>query len=85
MATGRTVAAGVLGLLLGLFVAVDLVLLGVISLNSPAVTLLAILGMLGGAALVAWGAGRTGTVGTASAEPAPPPPIVDEPPPPPPL
>ena len=82
MPTGRTVAAAVLGLLLGLFVAVDLVLLGVISLNSPAVTLLAILGMLGGAALVAWGAGRTGT---AAAEPAPPPPIVDEPPPPPPL
>lgn len=51
MKTSRTLGAAVLGLLFGLFVAIDLVMLGVIALNSLFVTLLPLLGLLGGGAL----------------------------------
>lgn len=46
MKIGRLIGAAVLGFLFFLFVAVDLVLFGVIPLNSVIVTLLPLIGML---------------------------------------
>ena len=46
MKIGRVIGAAVLGFLFFLFVAIDLVLFGVIPLNSMLVTLLPLIGML---------------------------------------
>jgi len=51
MSYGRVVLAGILSMFLLLFVAVDLVLFGVIPLNSVIVTVLPLVGLVGGAAL----------------------------------
>lgn len=51
MRVGRTIAAAVLGLLFGLFVAADLVLFGVIPLNSVVVTIVPVVGLVLGVVL----------------------------------
>jgi len=51
MKVGRVIAGAVLGLLFLLFVAFDLVLFGVVALNSVIVTILPALGLLLGAVL----------------------------------
>ena len=51
MKVGRSVAAAVLGLLFMLFVAIDLVLFGVVPLNSVVVTILPLVGLVLGAVL----------------------------------
>ena len=51
MSYGRIVLSAILAMFLLLFVAVDLVLFGVIPLNSVIVTVLPLLGLVGGAAL----------------------------------
>lgn len=67
MRVGRMTAAAVVGFVFLLFVAIDLVLFGVIPLNSPLVTLLALVGLIAGPAIVAMGASR----GSATAPPPP--------------
>lgn len=57
MRTGRVLSAAVLGCAFMLFVAVDLVLFGVVSLNSVVVTVLPVVGLLASGLLAAW-AGR---------------------------
>jgi hypothetical protein len=51
MRVGRSIAVAVVGLLFMLFVAIDLVLFGVIPLNSVIVTILPLLGLVVGLAL----------------------------------
>lgn len=51
MSYGRIVLSAILAMFLLLFVAVDLVLFGVIPLNSVIVTILPLIGLVGGAAL----------------------------------
>ena len=51
MRVGRSIAVAVVGLLFMLFVAVDLVLFGVIPVNSVIVTILPLLGLVVGLAL----------------------------------
>jgi len=46
MSVGRTIAAGLLGLLFLLFVALDLVFFGVVPLNSVLVTILPAVGLV---------------------------------------
>lgn len=71
MRVGRMIAAAILGFAFLLFVAMDLVLFGIIPLNSPAVTILALVGLIGGPVLVAVGSARGN-----SQTPPPPPPSV---------
>jgi len=51
MKVGRTIAAGLLGLLFMLFIALDLVLFGVVALNSVLVTILPGVGLVLGVLL----------------------------------
>jgi hypothetical protein len=51
MHIGRIIATALLGFLFLLFVAVDLVIFGVIALNSVIVTLLPLIGLVGGGVL----------------------------------
>jgi hypothetical protein len=51
MHIGRIIATAVLGFLFLLFVAVDLVIFGVLALNSVIVTLLPLIGLVGGGVL----------------------------------
>jgi hypothetical protein len=51
MRVGRTIAVAVLGFLFMLFVALDLVLFGVVSLNSAVVTILPVAGLVLGVAV----------------------------------
>lgn len=51
MSYGRVVLSAILAMFLLLFVAVDLVLFGVIPLNSVIVTILPLVGLVGGALL----------------------------------
>lgn len=84
MRVGRMIVAAIVGFLFLLFVAIDLVLFGIIPLNSPMVTILALVGLVAGPVLVAAGISRSGR------ETPPPAPAdvsfaaSDEPPPPPP-
>lgn len=48
---GRPVLGGLSGLLLGLFLGLDLFLFGVVPLDSIAITLLVVVGLVGGIAL----------------------------------
>ncbi len=68
MHIGRIIATAVMGLLFLLFVAVDLVLFGLIPLNSAVVTVLPVLGLIGGGVLGALVARRTASA--ASVEPS---------------
>jgi hypothetical protein len=51
MRVGRTIAVAVLGFLFMLFVAADLVLFGVVPMNSVVVTILPLLGLIMGVVL----------------------------------
>lgn len=51
MSVGRIIGTAVLGFLFFLFLAVDLVLFGIVALNSALVTLLPVLGLIAGAVL----------------------------------
>jgi general stress protein CsbA len=51
MHIGRVVSTGAIGLFFMVFVAIDLVLFGVIAVNSPVVTVLMVVGLLAGGAL----------------------------------
>lgn len=51
---GRPVLGAVSGLLFGLFVALDLILLGMVPLSSFVVIILPVLGLVGGIALGRW-------------------------------
>ena len=51
MNVGRVIGTAVLGFLFLLFLVLDLVLFGVLPLNSMMVTVLPLLGLLGGAAI----------------------------------
>ncbi|MDP2291281.1 MAG: hypothetical protein Q8M22_08830 [Actinomycetota bacterium] len=51
MNVGRIIGTAVLGFLFFLFLAVDLVLFGIVALNSVLVTLLPVLGLIAGAVL----------------------------------
>lgn len=51
---GRPVLGAISGLFLGLFVALDLLLLGVVGLGSIVLVVLPILGLVGGGALGWW-------------------------------
>lgn len=51
MSYGRIVLSAILAMFLMLFVAIDLVLFGVLPLNSVIVTILPLVGLIGGAAL----------------------------------
>lgn len=51
MNVGRIIGTAVLGFLFFLFLAVDLVLFGIVALNSALVTLLPVLGLIAGAVL----------------------------------
>ena len=51
MKVGRIVATGVLGLLLFVFIALDLMFFGVVSLNSGVLTLLPVIGLVLGGVL----------------------------------
>ncbi|MCB0982295.1 MAG: hypothetical protein H6513_03030 [Acidimicrobiaceae bacterium] len=59
MNVGKIIGVAVLGFFFLLFVAIDLVLFGVIQLNSAVVTVLPLLGLVGGGALGAM-AGKKG-------------------------
>ena len=59
MKVGRIIAAAILGLLFLLFVAVDLVLFGVVPLNSVVVTILPAAGLVLGAVLGGFAGNRT--------------------------
>jgi hypothetical protein len=88
MKVGRAIAAGILGLLFGLFVALDLVLFGVVPLNSVLVTILPGVGLVLGVVLGVLAGNRQERLVAAASVPAElPPPVVatgpDIPPPPP--
>ena len=51
---GRPVLGGVSGLMFGFFMALNLVLLGVVPLSSPLVIVFPIVGLIGGIALGRW-------------------------------
>jgi hypothetical protein len=51
MHIGRVISTAAIGLFFMLFVAVDLVLFGVVALNSPVVTVLVVVGLVAGGAL----------------------------------
>jgi hypothetical protein len=51
MHIGRVISTAAIGLFFMLFVAVDLVLFGVVALNSPVVTVLLVVGLVAGGAL----------------------------------
>ena len=51
MHIGRVISTAVVGLFFALFVAIDLVLFGVVALHSVVVTVLLLLGLVGGGAL----------------------------------
>ena len=74
MKIGRMIAVAVLGLLFMLFVALDLVLFGVVPMNSVLVTILPLLGLVLGGFLGALAGKRQTAAGMAapgeSAEPA---------------
>jgi len=55
MHAGRIVGTALLGFLFLLFVAIDLVLFGIVSLNSVIVTVLPVMGLLTGGVLAGWG------------------------------
>lgn len=61
MHIGRIIATAIVGFLFALFVALDLVLFGVVALNSVVVTILPIVGLIGGGALGAAVAKRRST------------------------
>lgn len=61
MHIGRIIATGAVGLLLMFFVALDLVLFGVLALDSALVTILPVVGLLVGGALGALVAQRRST------------------------
>jgi len=72
MHIGRIIGTAVLGLLFFAFVALDLVLFGLLPLNSAVVTLLPILGLIAGGALGAVAARRReGPSSAEAAQPAP--------------
>lgn len=54
MSRGRPILGAVSGLLFGLFIALDLILLGTLSLSSYVVVVFPILGLIGGLALGRW-------------------------------
>ena len=58
MKFGRSLASAVVGLFFMFFVALDLVLFGVVPLDSVVVTILLVLGLVGGALLGWFAAGR---------------------------
>jgi hypothetical protein len=58
MKVGRSIAVGVLGLLFMIFVALDLVLFGVVPLNSVVVTVLPVVGLVLGLVLGAMAGNR---------------------------
>jgi len=62
MHIGRIIATAIVGFFFALFVALDLVLFGVVALNSVVVTILPIVGLIGGAALGAAVAKRRSTL-----------------------
>lgn len=68
MNVGRTIGAAILGLFFGLFVAIDLVLFGVVALNSVVVTIVPMVGLVLGIALGIMASKRSG----AGDNPAPP-------------
>ena len=86
---GRPLLGAFAGLFLGLFVALDLILFGVLPLESGLVWVIAVAGIVLGVALGVWapfgrgakGADTTDTAGTvdAAATPTPPPPPADPP------
>lgn len=88
MKIGRAVGTSLVGLFFMLFLAVDLVLFGVVALDSIVITAMLVIGLVGGAVL-GWLVGaRTArpaaaTVATGSPPPPPPPPASPPPPPPP--
>ena len=57
MHIGRVISTGFVGLLFALFVAIDLVLFGVLALNSAVVTVILAAGLVGGF-LLGWLIGR---------------------------
>ena len=61
MRVGRTIAVAVLGFLFMLFVAVDLVLFGVVPLNNVVVTILPLLGLIIGVVVGIVAGDRRGT------------------------
>ena len=88
MKVGRTIGTAVVGFLFMLFVAVDLVLFGVVALDSAVITVLLAIGLVGGGVLGWLVAGRHTTPTTpapAGAAVPPPPPPPGPPPPPPPM
>ena len=67
MKVGRIIAAAVLGFFFLLFIAADLVLFGVVPLNSPVVTILPAVGLVLGGVL----GGLAGNRQTSAGEPTP--------------
>jgi len=65
MHIGRIIGTAVMGLLFMLFIALDLVLFGLIPLNSVIVTLLPVIGLIGGGVLGAVVGRRTATAASA--------------------
>jgi threonine/homoserine/homoserine lactone efflux protein len=89
MKAGRTIGTAVVGFLFMLFVAVDLVLFGVVALDSAVITVLLAVGLVGGGVLGWLAAGRqavpvTPAPADAAVPPPPPPPAPPPGPPPPP-
>lgn len=73
MKVARGIAGAVVGLLFGLFIGLDLVVFGIVAVDSAAVTVLAGIGLVAGAALAALAAGHTGHSGPGAGTPLPPP------------
>ena len=71
MKLGRIIGTALLGLLLFVFVAIDLVLFGVVALDSAFVSVLAVMGLVLGAILGAMAARRGGSAGEATVAPEP--------------
>jgi hypothetical protein len=74
MSVGRTIGAAVLGLLFGLFVALDLVLFGVVPLKSVVVSILPLVGLVLGGVLGALAGKRQEPVAPVEPEGFAPPP-----------
>jgi hypothetical protein len=89
MKIGRALGTALVGLFFMLFLAVDLVLFGVVALDSIVITALLVIGLVGGA-VVGWLVGArsarpvAATVATGSPPPPPPAPPASPPPRPPP-
>ncbi|MBI4935441.1 MAG: hypothetical protein HY828_16295 [Actinobacteria bacterium] len=86
MKAGRTIGTAVVGFLFTLFLAIDLVLFGVVALDSAVITVLLAVGLVGGGVLGWLAAGRHPMpVTPAPADAVVPPPPPGPPPPPPPM